>query len=87
MILKALTFTTIPFGSCPPAALVSTKAMVKDSRAEPRYAERVPYVVVNGPPGARLIDLVVSPSELMDKKRSHHSINYQYYMHKQVNAL
>lgn len=29
----------------PPAAIVAAKAMAADPRAEPRYAERVPYVV------------------------------------------
>ncbi|RLN98691.1 hypothetical protein BBJ28_00016228 [Nothophytophthora sp. Chile5] len=69
----------------PPAALVSAKAMAKDPRAEPRYAERVPYVVVNGPPGARLMDLVVSPAEYFDK-RARYSINCHYYINKQVRA-
>ncbi|RLN26471.1 hypothetical protein BBJ28_00012862 [Nothophytophthora sp. Chile5] len=67
----------------PPAALVSAKAMAKDPRAEPRYAERVPYVVVNGPPGARLMDLVVSPAEYFDK-RARYSINCHYYINKQI---
>jgi DNA polymerase elongation subunit (family B) len=29
----------------PPAAIVAAKAMAVDPRAEPRYGERVPYVV------------------------------------------
>lgn len=32
-------------GTLPPAAIVATKRMLKDPRAEPRYAERVHYVV------------------------------------------
>ena len=35
----------------PPAAIVASKAMARDPRAEPRYGERVPYVVVHGEPG------------------------------------
>ena len=35
----------------PPAALVATRAMAADPRAEPRFGERVPYVVVYGEPG------------------------------------
>ena len=31
---------------------VGVQAMQRDPRAEPRFGERVPYVVVNGPPGA-----------------------------------
>ncbi|KAE8658019.1 DNA polymerase zeta catalytic subunit [Hibiscus syriacus] len=52
-------------GSVPPAAIVATKAMRTDPRAEPRYAERVPYVVIHGEPGARLVDMVVDPLELL----------------------
>lgn len=42
----------------PPSAIVASKAMANDPRAEPKYCERVPYVVVAGPAGARLMDLV-----------------------------
>ncbi|KAG6974768.1 hypothetical protein JG687_00000160 [Phytophthora cactorum] len=80
---KEVRLGTYSNGSAPPAALVSVKAMGKDPRAEPRYAERVPYVVVNGPPGARLMDLVVSPDEYFDK-RKRYSINYHYYINKQI---
>lgn len=38
----------------PPAAIVAAKAMATDPRAEPRFAERVPYVVVYGEPGKLL---------------------------------
>ena len=38
-------------GIVPPAAIVAGKAMAADPRAEPRYGERVPYVVVHGEPG------------------------------------
>ncbi|CAH0515493.1 unnamed protein product [Peronospora belbahrii] len=80
---KEVCLGTYTSGSAPPAALVSTKAMGKDPRAEPRYAERVPYVVVNGPPGARLMDLVVSPSEYYDQQKRY-SVNYHYYINKQI---
>ncbi|KAG6580342.1 recovery protein 3 isoform 3 [Phytophthora cinnamomi] len=80
---KEVRLGTYSNGSAPPAALVSTKAMGKDPRAEPRYAERVPYVVVNGPPGARLMDLVVSPDEYFDQ-RKRYSVNYHYYIDKQI---
>ncbi|KAL4099442.1 hypothetical protein PRIC1_007247 [Phytophthora ramorum] len=80
---KEVRLGTYSNGSAPPAALVGAKAMGKDPRAEPRYAERVPYVVVNGPPGARLMDLVVSPDEYFDK-RKHYSVNYHYYINKQI---
>ncbi|KAF4323239.1 hypothetical protein BBO99_00003039 [Phytophthora kernoviae] len=83
---KEVRLGTYTNGSAPPAALVSTKAMGKDPRAEPRYAERVPYIVVNGPPGARLVDLVVSPNDFFDK-RMRYSVNYHYYIDKQVRHL
>ena len=38
-------------GIVPPAAIVAGKAMASDPRMEPRYGERVPYVVVYGEPG------------------------------------
>ena len=41
-------------GIVPPAAIVAGKAMAADPRMEPRYGERVPYVVVYGEPGTPL---------------------------------
>ena len=38
-------------GPAPPAAIVAAKAMAQDPRAEPRFSERVPYIVVHGAPG------------------------------------
>jgi DNA polymerase zeta len=42
-------------GPPPPGALISARRMLEDPRLEPQYGERVPYVVVTGGPGARLI--------------------------------
>ena len=64
--------------------LVATKAMAKDPRAEPRYAERVAYVVVRGPPGARLMDLVVPPEMLVQHQK--YTLNIEYYITKQVRS-
>ncbi|KAF0683127.1 Aste57867_24815 [Aphanomyces stellatus] len=69
-------------GQGPPGALVAKKAMASDHRAEPRYAERVAYVVVRGAPGARLMDLVVSPDELVESNK--YAINVDYYITKQI---
>ncbi|XVF06076.1 hypothetical protein REPUB_Repub06bG0017200 [Reevesia pubescens] len=69
--------------SLPPAAIVATKAMRADPRAEPRYAERVPYVVIHGEPGARLVDMVVDPLELL-AINSPYRLNDLYYIHKQI---
>ncbi|XVE63010.1 hypothetical protein DITRI_Ditri06bG0165400 [Diplodiscus trichospermus] len=70
-------------GSLPPAAIVATKAIRADPRAEPRYAERVPYVVIHGEPGARLADMVVDPLELL-AINSPYRLNDLYYINKQI---
>ncbi|KAL0387485.1 UNVERIFIED_CONTAM: DNA polymerase zeta catalytic subunit [Sesamum radiatum] len=69
--------------SLPPAAIVASKSMRADPRAEPRYAERIPYVVVHGEPGARLVDLVVDPYELL-VINSPFRLNDIYYIRKQI---
>ncbi|GAU11517.1 hypothetical protein TSUD_345070 [Trifolium subterraneum] len=69
--------------SLPPAAIVATKAMRVDCRAEPRYAERIPYVVIHGEPGARLVDMVVDPLEVLAID-SPFRINDLYYINKQI---
>ncbi|KAJ9557098.1 hypothetical protein OSB04_011712 [Centaurea solstitialis] len=69
--------------SLPPAAIVATKALRADPRAEPRYAERIPYVVVHGEPGARLVDMVVEPFELLAVD-SPYRLNDLYYINKQI---
>ncbi|KAI0385004.1 hypothetical protein F5Y04DRAFT_203542 [Hypomontagnella monticulosa] len=69
-------------GPPPPGALISTKKMLEDSRAEPQYGERVPYVVVSGAPGARLIDRCVAPEELLIN--SHLQLDSEYYISKNL---
>lgn len=69
--------------SIPPAALVATKAIAADPRAEPRFGERVPYVVVHREPGARLIDLVAPPKELIES-RGQLRLHASYYILKQI---
>ncbi|KAG6430350.1 hypothetical protein SASPL_108415 [Salvia splendens] len=69
--------------SLPPAAIVATKLLRKDPRAEPRYAERIPYVVIHGEPGARLMDMVVDPLELL-AINSPFRLNDIYYIRKQI---
>ena len=55
----------------------------QDPRAAARYGDRVPYVVVCGEPTARLVDLVVSPHDVL---RNPHKmrINAKYYITKQL---
>jgi DNA polymerase zeta len=52
-------------GMPPPGAIISARKMMDDPRAEPQYGERVPYVVKAGAPGARIVDRVVSPEEML----------------------
>jgi len=77
------TYATRGSSSLPPAAIVATKAMRADPRAEPRYAERIPYVVIHGEPSARLIDMVVDPMELLAID-SPFRLNDLYYINKQI---
>ena len=44
-------YSTNPSAVLPPAAIVATKAMRRDPRAEPKHRERVPYVIAQGVPG------------------------------------
>ena len=67
-------------GPPPPGALVATKRMLEDERAEPQYGERVPYVVVAGGPNDRLIDRTVSPQELLHN--DHKELDADYYIEK-----
>jgi DNA polymerase zeta len=69
-------------GPPPPGALISTKRMLEDARAEPQYGERVPYVVVTGAPGARLIDRCVAPEDLLTN--SHLQLDAEYYISKNL---
>ncbi|KAH0536373.1 hypothetical protein FGG08_006747 [Glutinoglossum americanum] len=80
-------------GPPPPGALISTRKMKEDPRAEPQYGERVPYVVVTGAPGARLIDRCVSPETLLKNKWavlliyelvSHIELDAEYYISKNL---
>lgn len=66
----------------PPGALISTKRMLEDPRAEPQYGERVPYVVITGAPGARLIDRCVAPEVLL--QNDHNELDAEYYISKNL---
>ncbi|KAI9144807.1 hypothetical protein BKA69DRAFT_1054554 [Paraphysoderma sedebokerense] len=69
-------------GTLPPGALLSTKKMLVDKRSEPQYGERVPYVVMYGGPGMRLVDQVVSPVDFLKNKTLR--LNSEYYITKQI---
>lgn len=42
--------------------------MLQDANDEPQYAERVPYVIIRGEPGMKLVDRAVGPEELLHNK-------------------
>lgn len=65
-------------GACVPALELARGWMKKDRRSEPRTGERVPYVIVSGPPGLPLIRLVRSPHELLADPAL--KVNADYYI-------
>ncbi|KAJ4417028.1 DNA polymerase zeta [Neurospora sp. IMI 360204] len=69
-------------GPAPAGALIATKKMREDARAEPQYGERVPYVVMAGAPGMRLVDRCVEPEELLNN--SHATLDADYYINKNI---
>ncbi|MCJ1245822.1 DNA polymerase zeta [Trapelia coarctata] len=69
-------------GPPPPGALISTRKMLQDPRAEPQYGERVPYVVITGAPGARLVDRCVAPEVLL--QNDHNELDAEYYIAKNL---
>ncbi|KAM0804960.1 putative DNA polymerase zeta catalytic subunit [Usnea florida] len=69
-------------GLPPPGALISTRRMLEDPRAEPQYGERVPYVVITGAPGARLIDRCVAPEVLLHNDNN--ELDAEYYIAKNI---
>ncbi|KAK9800905.1 hypothetical protein WJX73_009136 [Symbiochloris irregularis] len=77
------TYSSRPGSVAPPAAIVAAHAMARDPRAEPRFAERIPYVVVYGAPGARLVDMVVPPQALV-APTSQLRLHALYYITKQI---
>ncbi|KNE69242.1 hypothetical protein AMAG_13625 [Allomyces macrogynus ATCC 38327] len=66
----------------PPGAYLAMHMMQRDPRAEPQYAERVPYLVVAGAPGDRLIDQVKCPTSVLHHRELR--LNGHYYIHKQI---
>ncbi|KAL5119469.1 DNA polymerase zeta [Pleosporales sp. CAS-2024a] len=69
-------------GPPPPGALIATKRMLADPHTEPQYGERIPYVVITGAPGARLIDRCVSPETLF--QNDHLELDAEYYISKNL---
>lgn len=69
-------------GQLPAGALISAKKMQVDARLEPQYGERVPYVVVAGASGSRLIDRCVAPEVLLEN--AHLDLDADYYITKNI---
>ncbi|KAL4884721.1 hypothetical protein BJY04DRAFT_233026 [Aspergillus karnatakaensis] len=69
-------------GTLPAGALISTRKMLEDPRAEPQYGERVPYVVVTGAPGSRIIDRCVPPETLLQDAQL--DLDAEYYITKNL---
>ena len=67
----------------PPGAAVATRRMQVDSRAEPEYGERVPYVLFQSEPGQLQVDKALHPADFIAdpfvfisvtrRTRAHHS--------------
>ncbi|CAG7918287.1 unnamed protein product [Penicillium olsonii] len=69
-------------GQLPAGAMISTKRMVEDPRSEPQTGERIPYVVVTGAPGSRLIDRCVAPQTLLHDAQL--ELDAEYYITKNL---
>lgn len=48
--------------------MVAARRMLEDPGREPQYGERVPYVIIRGRPGARLVDRAIDPLDLINNK-------------------
>jgi len=73
---------SLPFLNCIMTIFVFSKWMQKDPRHVPRRGERVPFIIVNGPPGMQLIRLVRSPHDILANEG--HKINAIYYITKAI---
>ncbi|KAJ5334858.1 C4-type zinc-finger of DNA polymerase delta [Penicillium brevicompactum] len=69
-------------GQLPAGAMISTKRMLEDPRSEPQTGERVPYVVITGAPGSRLIDRCVAPQTLL--RDAQLELDAEYYITKNL---
>ncbi|XP_034102434.1 DNA polymerase zeta catalytic subunit [Drosophila albomicans] len=68
--------------ACVPALELTRKWMQKDPRRVPRRGERVPFCIINGPPGMQLIRLVRHPHEVLAHEG--YKINAIYYITKAI---
>ncbi|CAO1637149.1 unnamed protein product [Jaminaea pallidilutea] len=69
-------------GVPPPGAAVSTRKMLSDPRSEPQHAERVPYLITQGEPKAKLNDLAVTPDVMLAHPQL--QLNALYYINRGI---
>lgn len=79
---KEVRLGTYKEGHLPPAGIVATNAVSRDSRAAPRHGERVAFVVVYDRPGAPLRECVLSPEAFLAARGAR--LNVTYYITKQL---
>lgn len=65
-----------------PSLEIAKRRLEKDPMSEPKFKERVPYVIVHGAPDQKLIELVREPIELI--KDPSLRINYDYYIERAI---
>ncbi|KAF8516147.1 hypothetical protein BU17DRAFT_92979 [Hysterangium stoloniferum] len=65
-------------GPPPPGAVVAGRRVLQDPNDEPQYGERIPYVIIRGEPGMKLVDRAVPPEELLHNSNKH--IDAEYYI-------
>lgn len=69
-------------GIGPPGAKVAINRIAYDAKATPQHRERIPYVVVSGAPGSRLIDRCVDPRILLETPGMY--LDAEYYIVKHL---
>ncbi len=55
-------------GPPPPGVVIAARKMIADPNDEPRYGDRVPYVIIRSSTGARLVDRAMDPLEFMENR-------------------
>ena len=66
--------------TAPPGAVVASRKINEDHRAEPQHKERVPYLVVKGKQGQILRERCVSPEEFFENEDL--ELDSEYYINK-----
>jgi hypothetical protein len=62
--------------------MIAEKKAIKDKNTLPRYAERVPYLVIENSISKALKDQIISPDDFFKTKNVR--INSKYYIEKQI---